>query len=265
MHPEQVAEIAVRHPEIHRMRLVVDNPGGQDRMVLHCEIEAGSEALDKALVGSPARITKLRGEVAFFPRRGLAQRWKVIEDIRSTARIFPCDCFLPCSAAWPLPPWPMIPAAPFGQPAFKAPEMLKPGQRCVREEGGGWVVTEPVYYLQGRGCRPRCDPPSRQMPGGAGQDPHPVQPRGVQPPCPGLSLCRPRAAERDAQIGIVRQARRPTGKRRTPSGRRMPAPVSRHVHRPQAGSRHGNRTEADLPAPASHDPPGRWLASAFST
>ena len=63
-----------RHPEIHRMRLVVDNPGGQDRMVLHCEIEAGSEALDKALVASLREVTKLRGEVAFSRAGGFAQR-----------------------------------------------------------------------------------------------------------------------------------------------------------------------------------------------
>jgi len=82
VHPEQVAEIAVRHPEIQRMRLVVDNPGGQDRMVLHCEIEAGSEALDKALVASLRDITKLRGEVAFTAPGGLPNDGKVIEDIR---------------------------------------------------------------------------------------------------------------------------------------------------------------------------------------
>lgn len=33
---------------------------------------------------------------------------------------------------------------------FKAPEMLKAGQCVVYEEGGGgWVMTDPVYYLRG--------------------------------------------------------------------------------------------------------------------
>ena len=82
VHPEQVAEIAVRHPEIHRMRLVVDNPGGQDRMILHCEIEAGHEALDRALVNSLREVTKLRGEVAFAAPGGLPNDGKVIEDSR---------------------------------------------------------------------------------------------------------------------------------------------------------------------------------------
>jgi phenylacetate-CoA ligase len=82
VHPEQVAEIARRHPEIQRMRLVVDNPGGQDRMVLHCEIAAGSEALDKALVASLREVTKLRGEVAFATPGRLPNDGKVIEDSR---------------------------------------------------------------------------------------------------------------------------------------------------------------------------------------
>jgi len=82
VHPEQVAEIAGRHPEIRRLRLVVDNPGGEDRMVLHCEIAAGHEALDKALVASLREVTKLRGEVAFTTPGGLPNDGKVIEDSR---------------------------------------------------------------------------------------------------------------------------------------------------------------------------------------
>ncbi|RIX49133.1 MAG: phenylacetate--CoA ligase family protein [Rhodocyclales bacterium GT-UBC] len=82
VHPEQVADIARRHPEVQRMRLVVDNPGGQDRMTLHCEIEAGSAALDKAIVGSLREVTKLRGEVVFAPLGGLPNDGKVIEDSR---------------------------------------------------------------------------------------------------------------------------------------------------------------------------------------
>ena len=82
VHPEQVAEIAARHPEIRRLRLVVDNPGGEDRMVLHCEIAAGHEALDKVLVASLREVTKLRGEVAFTTPGGLPNDGKVIEDSR---------------------------------------------------------------------------------------------------------------------------------------------------------------------------------------
>src|SRR3989475_11293710 len=40
VHPSQVAEILKRHPEVLKARLVVDNPGGNDRMILHCEVRA---------------------------------------------------------------------------------------------------------------------------------------------------------------------------------------------------------------------------------
>jgi phenylacetate-CoA ligase len=83
VHPEQVADIARRHPEVTRMRLVVENPGGQDSMVLHCEIVPGGEALDKALVASLRDITKLRGEVAFAAPGTLPNDGKVIEDRRT--------------------------------------------------------------------------------------------------------------------------------------------------------------------------------------
>jgi phenylacetate-CoA ligase len=83
VHPEQVADIARRHPEVARMRLVVDNPGGQDHMVLHCEVVPGGEALDTALVASLRDITKLRGEVAFAAPGALPNDGKVIEDRRT--------------------------------------------------------------------------------------------------------------------------------------------------------------------------------------
>ncbi|MBS1189167.1 MAG: putative phenylacetate-CoA ligase [Rhodocyclaceae bacterium] len=82
VHPEQVADIARRHPEIQRLRLVVDNPEGQDRMTLHCEISDGSEVLAQALVASLRDVTKLRGETAFCAPGGLPNDGKVIEDLR---------------------------------------------------------------------------------------------------------------------------------------------------------------------------------------
>ncbi|MGA9395691.1 MAG: AMP-binding protein [Azonexus sp.] len=86
VHPEQLDDLARRHPEILRLRLVVDNPGGQDRMVLHCEIgggsEAGSPALATAMAASLRDLTKLRGEVAFCAPGSLPNDGKVIEDSR---------------------------------------------------------------------------------------------------------------------------------------------------------------------------------------
>jgi phenylacetate-CoA ligase len=83
VHPEQVAELARRHPEVGRMRLVVDNPGGQDRMVLHCEVRADVETLDSALVAGLREVTKLRGEIAFAAPGSLPNDGKVIEDKRA--------------------------------------------------------------------------------------------------------------------------------------------------------------------------------------
>jgi phenylacetate-CoA ligase len=83
VHPEQIAEIALRHPELQRLRLVVDNPGGQDQMVLHCETMASGEALMQAVIASIRDLTKLRGEVVLCALGTLANDGKVIEDRRT--------------------------------------------------------------------------------------------------------------------------------------------------------------------------------------
>ncbi len=82
VHPEQIAEIGRRHPEIRRLRLVVDNPEGQDRMTLHCEIGEGAESLAERVVADLREVTKLRGEIAFAAPGGLPNDGKVIEDSR---------------------------------------------------------------------------------------------------------------------------------------------------------------------------------------
>lgn len=82
VHPEQIADIARRNPELQRLRLVVDNPGGQDQMVLHCETSAGGEALGQAVIASIREVTKLRGEVVFCAPGTLVNDGKVIEDRR---------------------------------------------------------------------------------------------------------------------------------------------------------------------------------------
>jgi phenylacetate-CoA ligase len=82
VHPEQIAEIARRHPEVARMRLVVDNPDAQDRMTLHCELAGAPDGLQARLVDSLREGTKLRGEVQFVAPGGLPNDGKVIEDKR---------------------------------------------------------------------------------------------------------------------------------------------------------------------------------------
>ena len=82
VHPEQVAEVARRHPEVSRLRLVVDNPDGQDRMLLRCETDTASAALAATLASTLREVTKLRGEVAFCTPGDLPNDGKVIEDSR---------------------------------------------------------------------------------------------------------------------------------------------------------------------------------------
>lgn len=81
VHPSQIAAIVGRHPAIGRARLVVDNPGGTDRMTLHVEAPAGS--VDPAAVVATIRdVTKLRGEVVVCAAGNLANDGKVIDDVR---------------------------------------------------------------------------------------------------------------------------------------------------------------------------------------
>ncbi len=82
VHPAQVAEVARRHPEVLRARLVVDNPGGVDRMTLHCEVATQDPALASTLVETLRDVTKLRGEATLCARGTLANDGKVIEDTR---------------------------------------------------------------------------------------------------------------------------------------------------------------------------------------
>ena len=85
VHPGQVAQVMARHADLGRARLVVDNPGGLDRMVL--EVERAVDAADApgaidALVATLRDVTKLRGDVAFVAPGALPNDGKVIDDRR---------------------------------------------------------------------------------------------------------------------------------------------------------------------------------------
>ena len=82
VHPRQVADVVRRHPEIRRARLVVDNPGGQDRMTLRCEVEAGTPQLAAAIAETLRDVTKMRGEAEFVKPGALPNDGKVIEDAK---------------------------------------------------------------------------------------------------------------------------------------------------------------------------------------
>ena len=83
VHPSQVAAIVRRHPEIARARLVVDNPGGNDRMTLHVEVPARplvAGRRDRRLDprrDQAARRGRVRATPGALPNDG-----KVIDDLR---------------------------------------------------------------------------------------------------------------------------------------------------------------------------------------
>jgi len=84
VHPGQIAEVARRHPDITRARLVVEGEMANDRMTLRCELRDGVEsaALIEAIAASLRDITKLRGEVQIASGGSLPNDGKVIEDAR---------------------------------------------------------------------------------------------------------------------------------------------------------------------------------------
>jgi phenylacetate-CoA ligase len=80
VHPSQVATIALRHPEILRARLVVENPDGNDRMTLHAECAGPLDV--EPVIATIRDVTKLRGEVLLRRKGELPNDGKVIEDAR---------------------------------------------------------------------------------------------------------------------------------------------------------------------------------------
>ncbi len=85
VHPSQVADIARRHPLIHKARLVVSGEMANDEMTLHCEVTDPQTSLDhiEAIVASIRDVTKLRGNVKLVAIGSLPNDGKVIEDARS--------------------------------------------------------------------------------------------------------------------------------------------------------------------------------------
>jgi phenylacetate-CoA ligase len=83
VYPGQIAEIARRHPEVGRARLVVERRDHVDRMTLHCEVEARPDGLAEAIASSLTSITGLRGEIAFAAPGELANDGNVIDDRRA--------------------------------------------------------------------------------------------------------------------------------------------------------------------------------------
>jgi phenylacetate-CoA ligase len=80
--PEQIAEVARRHTELGRLRLVVTRSGETDRMTLKAECARPSESVSKAIAETLRSLTKLGGAIELLPPGSLPNDGKVIEDAR---------------------------------------------------------------------------------------------------------------------------------------------------------------------------------------
>jgi phenylacetate-CoA ligase len=80
--PAQVNEVAKRHKEIGRFRLVVTSENNVDQMTLKCEASGGGD-LVKTIEATLQSATKLRGKVELVPAGSLPNDGKVIEDART--------------------------------------------------------------------------------------------------------------------------------------------------------------------------------------
>ena len=86
VHPSQVAEIARRHPEAGRTRLVVSGAMADDRMTLMVETpgagSAGTEGLASRIADTAREVTKLRADVRLCEPGSLPNDGKVVSDER---------------------------------------------------------------------------------------------------------------------------------------------------------------------------------------
>lgn len=80
--PEQIAEIARRHPELKRLRLVVTRDNEQDAMTLRCESDSMGDAVREAIAATLRAVTKLGGDVELVTPGSLPNDGKVIADER---------------------------------------------------------------------------------------------------------------------------------------------------------------------------------------
>ena len=83
VHPAQVAEIARRHPEVTKARLIVSGEMANDAMALHVEVAGTPEGLATRVADSVREVTKLRADVTLCAPGSLPNDGQVIADVRS--------------------------------------------------------------------------------------------------------------------------------------------------------------------------------------
>jgi phenylacetate-CoA ligase len=80
--PEQIAEIAKKHPGLGRLRLVIDWVNQADVMTLKVETNTPSAEIATAMEGTIRGVCKVGGKVEFASVGTLPNDGKVIDDIR---------------------------------------------------------------------------------------------------------------------------------------------------------------------------------------
>jgi phenylacetate-CoA ligase len=83
VHPEQIAQIVHKHPEISKARLTIHWIDEKDQMSLKCEVSDSTSDLAQAIANSLRELCKIRGEVEMVRIGSLPNDGMVIEDIRS--------------------------------------------------------------------------------------------------------------------------------------------------------------------------------------
>ncbi|MBI3444948.1 MAG: AMP-binding protein [Magnetospirillum sp.] len=81
VHPRQIADLAKRHPEVIRARLVVEQEDGNDRLTLN--IETAASGLEAVIKDSFLSLCKLKTEVALHVPGTLPNDGIVIQDKRA--------------------------------------------------------------------------------------------------------------------------------------------------------------------------------------
>jgi phenylacetate-CoA ligase len=82
VHPKQIAEVAARHPELKRLRLVIGRENEQDTMTLLAESAMRESEREAAVAATLQSVTKLKGAVKLVVPGELPNDGKVIADER---------------------------------------------------------------------------------------------------------------------------------------------------------------------------------------
>ncbi|MFZ4709461.1 MAG: phenylacetate--CoA ligase family protein [Zwartia sp.] len=83
VHPGQLAEVARRHTQVARLRLVISGTTGADVMLLKVEASAADQVLMQSLTNAVRDVTKLRADVEIVEVGSLPNDGKVIDDLRT--------------------------------------------------------------------------------------------------------------------------------------------------------------------------------------